>query len=72
MDCQFFPVVINADKYMCQPFSFVFSLVLGFIAKDEAREMLLQKPVGTFLLRFSDGILGGISVAYVLVNDQGN
>ena len=43
----------------------------GFIGKDEAREMLLQKPVGTFLLRFSDGILGGISVAYVLVNDQG-
>ncbi|XP_028415352.1 signal transducer and activator of transcription 5A-like isoform X2 [Dendronephthya gigantea] len=48
------------------------SLILGFIAKDEAREILLQKPVGTFLLRFSDGILGGISVAYVLVNEQGN
>ncbi|XP_046843901.1 signal transducer and activator of transcription 5A-like isoform X2 [Xenia sp. Carnegie-2017] len=46
-------------------------LVLGFISKDEAREILLQKPVGTFLLRFSDGILGGISVAYVLLNEQG-
>ena len=43
---------------------------MGFIGKDEARELLLQKPEGTFLLRFSDGILGGISVAYV-INDQG-
>lgn len=33
--------------------------------------MLLKQPLGTFLLRFSDGILGGISVSYLLLNDQG-
>ena len=45
--------------------------MVGFISKDTAREMLLQNSAGTFLLRFSDGILGGISVAYV-IEDQGS
>ena len=51
-------------------FGILYRLVMGFIGKDEARDLLLQRPVGTFLLRFSDGLLGGISVAYVIM-DQG-
>ncbi len=33
--------------------------------KAEAEKLLHQSPVGTFLIRFSDGEPGGISVAWV-------
>ena len=39
-------------------------LVLGFVAKQEGEALLALRPQGTFLLRFSDSILGGISIAY--------
>lgn len=44
---------------------FVFSSILGFIRKKEAEEMLAKCPKGTFLLRFSDSELGGITIAWV-------
>ena len=37
----------------------------GFISKKDAESFLLTKVPGTFLLRFSDSEIGGISVAYV-------
>lgn len=33
-------------------------LIIGFINKRQAEEMLLKRPPGTFLLRFSDSELG--------------
>ena len=39
--------------------------VKGFITKQAAESLLLSKPSGTFLLRFSDSELGGVTIAYV-------
>jgi len=40
------------------------SLIMGFINKRDAENLLMQRDEGSFLLRFSDSELGGISVAY--------
>ena len=39
-------------------------LVKGCISKESAESMLKGKPAGTFLLRFSDSLLGGVRIAY--------
>ena len=36
--------------------------VNGFVSKKRAEEMLLDKAEGTFLLRFSDSKLGGVTI----------
>lgn len=38
---------------------------MGFIRKKQAEEMLSACPGGTFLLRFSDSELGGVTIAWV-------
>ena len=38
---------------------------MGFVTKVESQEMLMSKPNGSFLLRFSDSELGGITIAWV-------
>ena len=45
--------------------------IIGFIDKQEAQQKLLQKPNGTFLLRFSDSEIGGITIAWVNEDSQG-
>lgn len=45
--------------------------IIGFIGKNESQEKLLQKPNGTFLLRFSDSEIGGITIAWVYETDAG-
>uniref|UniRef100_A0A4W3GRU6 Signal transducer and activator of transcription n=1 Tax=Callorhinchus milii TaxID=7868 RepID=A0A4W3GRU6_CALMI len=42
--------------------------ILGFVNKQQAQDMLLSKPNGTFLLRFSDSEIGGITIAWVADN----
>lgn len=42
--------------------------IVGFLPKKQAEDMLMKCPVGTFLLRFSDSELGGITIAWT---DQG-
>lgn len=37
---------------------------MGFIRKSDAEEMLTRFSTGTFLLRFSDSELGGLTVAW--------
>lgn len=37
---------------------------MGFVSKKMAQQLLMAKPPGTFLLRYSDGELGGISIVY--------
>ena len=39
--------------------------VMGFVGKMKAESLLNQQPPGTFLLRFSDSQLGGVSIAYL-------
>ena len=39
--------------------------LLGFVSRQEAEEFLKASEVGTFLIRFSDSELGGVSIAYV-------
>lgn len=41
------------------------SAILGFIRKKQAEEMLSACANGTFLLRFSDSELGGVTIAWV-------
>ena len=41
---------------------------MGFVNKQQAQDMLLSKPNGTFLLRFSDSEIGGITIAWVAEN----
>ncbi|XP_020717386.1 signal transducer and transcription activator isoform X1 [Ceratitis capitata] len=38
--------------------------VVGFISKNEAKRILSLEENGTFLIRFSDSVIGGITVAY--------
>lgn len=45
-----------------------FRAILGFVNKQQAQDMLLSKPNGTFLLRFSDSEIGGITIAWVAEN----
>ncbi|XP_026133358.1 signal transducer and activator of transcription 5B-like isoform X1 [Carassius auratus] len=42
--------------------------ILGFLNKQQAQDMLMSKPNGTFLLRFSDSEIGGITIAWVAEN----
>ena len=44
---------------------FFSSSIQGFMQKADAEKMLLQCASGTFLIRFSEGEPGGISVAWV-------
>jgi len=49
---------------------------MGFIRKSDAENMLTRYATGTFLLRFSDSELGGLTVAwtacmfYIRVNNR--
>lgn len=40
-------------------------LIEGFISKAATTEKLQSRPPGTFLLRFSDSIIGAITISYV-------
>ncbi|XP_022689479.1 signal transducer and activator of transcription 5B-like isoform X2 [Varroa jacobsoni] len=46
-------------------------VVWGFVSRRETEDMLLKKLNGTFLLRFSDSELGGVSIAWVAENESG-
>ncbi|CAG5126270.1 unnamed protein product [Candidula unifasciata] len=38
--------------------------IMGFVGKNEAQSLLSGQPYGTFLLRFSDSEIGGITIAW--------
>lgn len=42
----------------------VLRAILGFVNKQQAHDLLINKPDGTFLLRFSDSEIGGITIAW--------
>jgi len=43
---------------------------VGFICKNESQEALIQKPGGSFLLRYSDSEIGGLTIAWVSENEN--
>ncbi|KAM4610102.1 signal transducer and activator of transcription 6 [Polymixia lowei] len=46
-------------------------LIFGFIGKQHLHLILKDRPNGTFLLRFSDSEIGGITIAYVAATENG-
>jgi signal transducer and activator of transcription 5B len=44
----------------------MFRLLLGFADRKESEDLISQSSRGTFLLRFSESELGGITVAWVV------
>ncbi|NXF13801.1 STAT6 protein, partial [Smithornis capensis] len=46
--------------------------ILGFVNKQQAHDLLINKPDGTFLLRFSDSEIGGVTIAYVTRGKDGS
>ncbi|XP_059812313.1 signal transducer and activator of transcription 5B-like isoform X1 [Hypanus sabinus] len=46
-------------------------LILGFVSKQYALRLLNQQVNGTFLLRFSDSEIGGITIAWIDNSDKG-
>jgi len=44
---------------------------LEFMSRDAASEKLSGTPTGTFIIRFSDGEIGGVSIAWVHAQDVG-
>ena len=45
--------------------------IIGFLSRQQTEELLLPCPTGTFLLRFSDSELGGVTIAWVGENQDG-
>ncbi|GCC37453.1 signal transducer and activator of transcription 5B-like isoform X2 [Chiloscyllium punctatum] len=46
-------------------------LILGFVSKQYANRLLNQRVNGTFLLRFSDSEIGGITIAWIDDTEKG-
>lgn len=59
----FYAVMKLTKEHLRQPWTD--GSIVGFMRKKEAEEMLSKCPNGTFLLRFSDSELGGITIAWV-------
>ncbi|XP_047465017.1 signal transducer and activator of transcription 5B-like [Mugil cephalus] len=64
---QWFDGVVELMKKQLKP-HWNDGAILGFVNKQQAQDMLLSKPNGTFLLRFSDSEIGGITIAWVAEN----
>ncbi|XP_054033350.1 signal transducer and activator of transcription 6 isoform X2 [Dryobates pubescens] len=47
-------------------------LIIGFISKQYVCKLLSTQPHGTFLLRFSDSELGGITIAHLIRGQDGS
>ena len=53
-------------------FTFYFcSGIIGFIGKAESQEKLRSKPLKSFLLRYSDSEIGGLTIAWVGEGEEG-
>merc|ERR1719427_351898 len=59
----FYRIMNLTANHMRGPWSEGF--VMGFVSKNRAEELLLSMDSGTFLLRFSDSELGGVTIGYV-------
>ena len=57
---------------MAKSIILIFRLLMGFISRQEAEDFLHKSQDGTFLIRFSDSELGGVTVAWITVNEAGH
>lgn len=39
-------------------------LIMGFVSRSDAEQRLKEAPPGTFLIRFSERVVGGLTLAY--------
>lgn len=46
-------------------------LIRGFIGRQAASELVLSQPQPSFLLRFSDTLLGGLSISFLALLEDG-
>ncbi|XP_064590838.1 signal transducer and activator of transcription 2 isoform X2 [Zonotrichia leucophrys gambelii] len=46
-------------------------LILGFVSRKQEEKLLKSKRTGTFLLRFSESVLGGVTFTWVEHNETG-
>ncbi|KAK7132393.1 hypothetical protein R3I93_018817 [Phoxinus phoxinus] len=67
---QWFEGVIELTKKCLRDY-WTAGLIFGFIGKQHIHRLLQSKVNGTFLLRFSDSEMGGITIAYVGPIDNG-
>uniref|UniRef100_A0A3P9K6Q8 Signal transducer and activator of transcription n=1 Tax=Oryzias latipes TaxID=8090 RepID=A0A3P9K6Q8_ORYLA len=47
-------------------------LIMGFVNKSKEKSLLKKKQRGTFLLRFSESVIGGITFSWVEIASTGN
>ena len=66
----FYRIMILTSNHMKGPWSEGY--IMGFASKLEVEQILLDNSMlnGTFILRFSDSEIGGISIAYVRQDPQ--
>ena len=55
----------------CRPSVCPYRLIIGFISKQYVCKLLSTEPDGTFLLRFSDSEIGGVTIAHVIRGKDG-
>ncbi|XP_023812339.1 signal transducer and activator of transcription 5B-like [Oryzias latipes] len=67
---QWFEGVTELSKKHLRPY-WSEGLIFGFIGKHHLHMILADRPNGTFLLRFSDSEIGGITIAYVSACETG-
>uniref|UniRef100_A0A8C8JVP6 Signal transducer and activator of transcription n=1 Tax=Oncorhynchus tshawytscha TaxID=74940 RepID=A0A8C8JVP6_ONCTS len=67
---QWFDGVIELTKKHLKSY-WTDGLIFGFIGKQHLHLILKDRPNGTFLLRFSDSEIGGITIAYVAPSENG-
>ncbi|XP_069509662.1 signal transducer and activator of transcription 6 isoform X2 [Ambystoma mexicanum] len=67
---QWFDGVVELSK-KCLKNYWSDKLIIGFISKQYVQKLLCSEPDGTFLLRFSDSEIGGITIAHILRNQEG-
>lgn len=53
------------------PFLHPSRLIIGFISKQYVCKLLSTEADGTFLLRFSDSEIGGVTIAHVIRGKDG-
>ncbi|XP_056370917.1 signal transducer and activator of transcription 2 [Oenanthe melanoleuca] len=47
-------------------------LILGFVSRKQEKKLLKSKRTGTFLLRFSESVLGGVTFTWVEHHEKGS
>merc|ERR1719219_1081293 len=66
----FYRIMILSSNHLKGPWSEGY--IMGFVSKQEVEQILLDNLMvnGTFILRFSDSEIGGITIAYVRQDPQ--